>query len=149
VDTVSRAKAVRLPQDLTGVDLLFLNEAEAEAISGVAEPEAAVARLRQMGAAAVILTRGGAGAIASDAGGSKIVPPCPAGIVDVTGAGDAFIAGTLASLVSGQTLQDAATAGAGLAARTVESEDSVRGDVSPELLRGLWPSKVSAPDRAR
>jgi pseudouridine kinase len=46
IDAVSRAKAVRLPDDLTGVDLLFLNEAEAEAISGVAEPEAAVARLR-------------------------------------------------------------------------------------------------------
>ncbi len=61
IDAVSTAKALRLPRDLTGVDVLFANEDEARAMlgadSGAGAPELARA-LHERGAAAVVLTRG-------------------------------------------------------------------------------------------
>jgi pseudouridine kinase len=49
----------------------------------------------------------------------------PGPVVDVTGAGDALVAGTLAALLTDADLDRAVTAGARLAAATVASPASV------------------------
>jgi pseudouridine kinase len=137
VDAVSVAKVARLPADLTGLDLLFLNEAEAAAVLGTElAPDAAAARLRERGAAAVVLTCGAAGLAAAGPAGVVRVPAQAGPVVDVTGAGDALIAATLHRLLAGDALADAARWGAASAALTVASVASVRPDLSPDLLAG-------------
>ncbi|MBD2746608.1 carbohydrate kinase family protein [Microvirga sp. BT688] len=136
VDAVSTPKVMRLPQDLTGVGLLFLNLDEARACLGEPEasPEKAAARLRACGAERVVLTLGGAGLIVADQSGARQVGATRAKITDATGAGDALIAATLVALVKGYSLTEAARLGTAAAALTVESTASVRPDLSFALL---------------
>jgi pseudouridine kinase len=140
VNTVSSPKALRLPKDLSGVDLVFTNVDEASAIvSGLDAParltpvDAATA-LRAAGAGAVIVTDGAKGYALADRDGARMMPAVPARPVDITGAGDSMVAGTLARLLAGDTLEQAARAGALLAALTIESEFSVHPELSPRLL---------------
>jgi pseudouridine kinase len=132
---VSTPKADRLPRDLTGVDLLVLNRDEAAA--WLADPEVsaqrAVARLLAAGAGAVGLTQGAAGVLLGSADGVATVPAASADPVDVTGAGDALIAGTIHRLIAGDRLVAAMRAGTVLAAMTVETDHSVRPDLSAAL----------------
>jgi pseudouridine kinase len=91
-------------------------------------------RLRAAGAAGVVLTRGTAGLVVADAEDVREVPAVPVAPVDVTGAGDALVGGTLAALLAGQELAEAATFGALAAALTLESEHTVRPDLSMRLV---------------
>lgn len=140
VDTVSTPKAVRLPQDLTGIDLLFTNGDEANALLGTAEPPrrlspaAAAAALRQRGAGEVIVTRGAQGYTVASGGGTDDMRAVPARPVDITGAGDAMIAGTLYRLLQGDALGVAARTGALLATLTTENAASVHPELSPRFL---------------
>ncbi len=90
-------------------------------VSGDGDHDAARAqalRLRAEGARDVVVTRGAAGSsvflgnVDIEVPAEKIVP------VDTTGAGDSYIAGFLAALIGGRMPQEAAEAGAALAART-------------------------------
>lgn len=140
VDAVSTRKVVRLPADLRGLALLSCNLDEARAwlarheFDPIQDDVALAQRLRAAGAGAVLLTRGAAGLIVVQ-DSVDVIPAGPARPVDVTGAGDALIAATLASLLGGAGLAVAARAGAERAARTIESPFSVlqpdRGEARP------------------
>ncbi|MBB3021740.1 pseudouridine kinase [Microvirga lupini] len=136
IDAVSSPKVARLPRDLTGVGMLFLNLDEARAYLGepAASPEEAAARLRACGAEHVMLTLGEAGLVAADSSGNHRIGAIGATIVDATGAGDALIAATLVALLKGHSLTEAARLGTAAAALTVESTSSVRSDLSFALL---------------
>ncbi|MBP0652302.1 hypothetical protein J8J40_35100, partial [Mycobacterium tuberculosis] len=60
----------------------------------------------------------------------------PAQPIDVTGANDALIAGTLYRVLAGERLASAVRIGALLAALTSESDMSVHPGLSPRLLSG-------------
>lgn len=138
IDAVSAIKIKRLPADLSGVDLLFLNRDEAAArLGGPISAMEAARLLRQQGARNVIVTAGGDGLAIAGAQGDATIAAPPCRLVDVTGAGDALIAGTLARLVLGHDLADAARAGALLAARTAECDESVRPDLSPDFFAAI------------
>jgi pseudouridine kinase len=148
VDAVSTAKALRLPDDLTGIDVLFLNLDEAAAILGEPVPARATdaetvrrlaTALRGRGAAAVVLTRGAEGAVTLSGDERPVVlAASPATVVDVTGAGDALVAGTLSRLAHGAALPEAVRFGGALAALTLETPSSVRSDLGrPALLAAL------------
>jgi pseudouridine kinase len=145
VDAVSVAKAARLPADLAGIDLLFLNEAEAAALVGAdLAPGEAAQRLRARGVDAVVLTCGAGGLVAAGRGGIAPVPARPGPVVDVTGAGDALIAATLHRLLAGDALAEAARWGVAAASLAIASAASVRPDLSPRLLAravGAAPSR--------
>jgi pseudouridine kinase len=131
---VSTPKVRRLPDDLTGVDLLFLNLDEAQAILGRSlEAKAAAAALVGRGAGAVVITQGSAGAVLAEAGAVVALPSAPARPVDVTGAGDALIAGMLFRVLAGEDPETALRGGILLAARTTESPSTVLPDLSPRL----------------
>jgi len=137
LDAVSIAKAERLPRDLQGVDLLFLNRDEAEALTGVANgasPRQIAAAVRDLGAAAVAVTLGAAGVALADGADVAMLPAVPAKAVDPTGAGDALIAGTLWRLLEGDSLASSLRVGTLAATLAIESESSVRNDMTPELL---------------
>jgi pseudouridine kinase len=139
VDAVSTLKVVRLPPDLTGISLLSCNRDEARAWlaehgrpAGGSDLDLA-ARLQAAGAGAVLLTRGAEGVVVADGDGVQELPAAPATVLDVTGAGDALVAGTLAALVIADRpdppnrpeLLAAVRSGIQRAARTVASPDSV------------------------
>jgi pseudouridine kinase len=136
VDAVSTPKVSRLPRDLTGVGLLFLNLDEARAYLGEPEasPEEAAVRLRACGAERVVLTLGEGGLIVADQSGVHQISAVGATIVDATGAGDALIAATLVALLKCHSLTEATRLGTAAAALTVESTASVRPDLSFALL---------------
>lgn len=136
VDAVSTPKAARLPRDLTGIGVLFLNLDEARSYLGEIEatPDEAATRLRTCGAERVVLTLGENGLVAADRSGVHQIGAVGAKIVDATGAGDALIAATLMSLLKGHALTEAARLGTVAAALTVESTASVRPDLSFALL---------------
>ncbi len=140
VEAVSVPKVARLPRDLSGIDLLFCNGDEAEALArhhgwpltGNTLDLAEV--LIGQGARNVVITRGAAGALIADSDGTRFIPATAAHVYDVTGAGDALVAGTLTMLAGGATLDDAVLGGTLVAALTVESRYSVRPDLSVDLV---------------
>ncbi len=136
IDAVSSPKVMRLPRDLTGVGLLFLNMDEACAYldRAKASPEEAAASLQACGAERIVLTFGEAGLLAAGSSGAQRIEAISAKIVDATGAGDALIAATLVALLRGHSLTEAARFGSAAAALTVESTASVRPDLSFALL---------------
>jgi pseudouridine kinase len=144
VDGVSTPKVVRLPADLTGLALLFVNRDEALAWLTVHRPEQAAwadgelaTVLLEAGVEQVVLTRGPRPAVLADATGVRELPAVPATVLDVTGAGDALVAGTLAELVAGRGLDDAVRFGHAAAAATVAVVGGVRTDLSRALVDEL------------
>lgn len=132
---VSVQKSRRIAAILDRIDLLFLNRYEAESILGEAATLAELAaRLVGKGVARGILTAGPAGGLAW-AGEARLALPAPsAQAVNVNGAGDALAAATLARLHAGDTFFAAAERGMAAAALTVETEATVRQDLTMALL---------------
>ncbi|TZG26413.1 adenosine kinase [Sphingomonas montanisoli] len=86
------------------IDILFANDGELCAITGIADFDAALAHLATQ-VPLLIVTCGPEGAVGVAGGKRFDVPAEPAGpVVDTTGAGDAFAAGVFAGLVRGEPL---------------------------------------------
>jgi sugar/nucleoside kinase (ribokinase family) len=79
-------------------DYVLPSDGEAEALTGRADPEAAVEWLLGMGIQAVISKHGGRGSTVHTADGSLNVPAFAVDAVDPTGAGDCFAAGVVHGL---------------------------------------------------
>ena len=138
-NTVSAPKALKLRGLEAGIDLLFTNRDEANALLGLdqkTDAAGAAQALSGAGFKAAVLTDGGNGYAVIEEGVADWFPAMPASPVDITGAGDAFVAGTLCRLVAGNGLAQAARAGALLAARTTETLESVLPDLSPAFFEG-------------
>ncbi len=123
VDAASAGPLRHVPEFLDwvrGVDLLFANTDEAEALTGsrAGPADLAGALARQVRTAIVKL--GAAGAVAATSGDVVSVPAQTARVIDATGAGDAFAAGFLrAWLTPPPSVMDALRSGATLGARAV------------------------------
>jgi pseudouridine kinase len=114
VDAVSVPKAARLPADLSGIAVLFGNLDEARALVGDpgADRYGCARALRARGVSASVLTLGAEGAFVLAGDDEPIhVPGIPVRVRDVTGAGDALVAATLAGLLRGRGLAEAVGAG--------------------------------------
>lgn len=144
VVAVSAPKVLRLPADLTGIDILFCTRDEAQAwlaacgdAPGDDAPAAELAAaLRASGARAVVVTLGAAGALALDGDGVVEVPGEPVAVVDVTGGGDALVAGTVSAIVEGAGLAAAVRRGVRLAGLTVAVQGAVRPDLAAAAQAG-------------
>ena len=86
------------------VDYFFPNEMEGRLITGLSDPEEMLRELKAMGIQGAVLKLGRAGAAALEGDRIHRIAPPPVEAVDTTGAGDAFDAGFLRSLVTGSTL---------------------------------------------
>jgi sugar/nucleoside kinase (ribokinase family) len=93
---------------LRSIDLLFLNEVEARLLVGIKNPEEAARRALKMGPKIVALKLGKKGCTILTKKGKIHSPAFDVKVVDTTGAGDAFDAGFLASVVKGWDLKKAA-----------------------------------------
>jgi pseudouridine kinase len=131
---VSEAKMERLPHDLEGLHLLVMNAGELATVAP--DPNAAFERLHERGVGCVLVSKGSDGLLLSTPERAPRHWPAPrVAVVDVTGAGDALSAGVCASLLRDRDDYDAAARlGLELAALTLQTEDSVHPDLTPDFL---------------
>jgi sugar/nucleoside kinase (ribokinase family) len=122
------SKLPDLKKVLSRVDLLLINEGEADAISGKSNAIAAAQEILKMGPKIVVIKRGEYGFVLYSKEGYFILPAFPiANVVDPTGAGDTFAGaffGYLAKLDKGydlETVKQACIQGCLLASFTVEA----------------------------
>jgi len=86
-----------------GAAILFPNEDEAEALTGLVDPIAQLDRLAYL-YPLVVLKRGARGCLARQGRQTTEVPSPQVSVVDTTGAGDAFVAGFLSAHLNGASL---------------------------------------------
>jgi len=99
------------------LDILFVNRAEALALTQERDPRNALRSLLNAGARDVVFKLGKDGCLILDEGVIREVPPFPVRAVDSTGAGDAFVAAFLYARLRGWSpLEAALTANAAGAA---------------------------------
>jgi sugar/nucleoside kinase (ribokinase family) len=136
-------------------DLLAVNEAEGQAILGRnLKGEQLTSRLfstlsKMNPEIRLLVTCGSKGAYSAVKGSIEFIPPLMAKVINTTGAGDAFLGGTLAGLTRGLPLQkhrndqyfgetmleSAAELGALCAGMAVETEDSIAFHVTPQSVK--------------
>jgi pseudouridine kinase len=127
IESVSVEKSKKLPRVLHAfpVFLATPNLHQIEALFGNRDIEHAVKRLHQMGLSSVVVHAGSEGAFASDGKDLEHIPAQASGsVMDVTGAGDAALAGMLHGLLLGDDLFQAAARGQATAAQVVKSTRS-------------------------
>jgi pseudouridine kinase len=145
IDAVSTPKARRLSRLLRArrpIHLLALNRDEVAALTGrkvrtESDLRAAVQALHRAGIAHVVVGLGPRGVLASSAEPPKTtrVAAAAAPLVDVTGGGDAALAGTVFGLLQGQDLAEAARWGQAAAAMTVSATETVSPALSAAALQ--------------
>lgn len=96
---------------LEETDYFVLNNDEGRQLTGQSEPTAILAALRSHTKAALILTLGPQGCCVQQDGQVTSIPALPVEAVDSTGAGDSFIAGLCAGLLTGRSLSASARLG--------------------------------------
>lgn len=134
LDPVGVAKAQRLSVDQP-VHTFTPNREELAAFTGTGDVDHAVKICHDRGIGTVWLREGAAGStlFRGDQEPVRVQLP-PAEVVDVTGAGDAMLAGYLHRLVTGVSPEEAAHFGAAAAWLTVGSPATVRPDLAAELV---------------
>lgn len=123
---LNMAPAAAVPDEvLRALDLLVVNELEAEVVAGddaAGEPPEAIARLlAQRHGLTCVVTLGGAGCLAVGPAAAVRVPALPIRPVDTTGAGDTFVGALTAWLDGGARLEDALRAASVAAACACEA----------------------------
>jgi len=109
------------------VDLLFVNDREAEQLTGQREAGKMASALHRLGARRLILKLGEQGCLFSDEDDREVVPAFHVQVTDTTGAGDVFVAGYLAALRQGMAALDAAQFANAVAALSIQASGSVGG----------------------
>jgi pseudouridine kinase len=130
VDPISVAKAARVRPVLNEIDVLFPNAKEAAALSGHSvetrdDLVQAAAEIRRRGVGTVIVTLGEDGVYLDNGEQGRFIQAIPARKVsDVTGAGDALVAGYVYAVAAGERYEPALW-GLAAASLTVETEESI------------------------
>ena len=127
LDAVSLAKSQRLPAGLSNVSVLFLNADQARHLGGL---DAVMAR----GPRAIVLTKGSNGVtLAEGSNRTHLAAPAVA-VANVSGAGDALIAGTLLGLSENRPLAEAVRHGLAAAALALQTMATVPADLTRQKL---------------
>lgn len=150
VDPVSSIKSKKLPQDLTGVELILPNLEEAEELAGMkieapADYAIAASIIKGRGAKNVVITLGSDGIFFCSPNDSGHLPIYKINCIDVTGAGDALAAGILSSMAHGHELRKACQYGLAAAAFTLNTKQSVSPYLSIENIKALIINPQSSP----
>lgn len=100
----------RILRLLPQIDLLFLSNHEAAAITDHRDPRKSFLQLQRVGAREIVMKLGKRGCLISDGGVLRQVPSFTVRAVDSTGAGDAFNAAFLQARLRGWSAREAALA---------------------------------------
>lgn len=140
IDGVSSTKAHRVTNALSKAKFpylhsLKLNLKEAVAVTGEANYALAAQRLIDLGVAHVYITLGSEGVYCRTAAEEWLYPALPlTGVVNTTGAGDAFLAGVVYALAQGLQFPKTAQYGLMAARATLMSPKAVNSDIANILL---------------
>lgn len=118
-------------------DVVSANRAEAAALTGATDDDAAADALLALGPVAVLLKGGADGSLVAAPDGRARVAAIPTDVVDTLAAGDAYVAATLVGLARGRSLLDAARRGAAagsLACRAAGSQGAAYAAADVEAL---------------
>jgi pseudouridine kinase len=144
IDPVSSEKAKKLPDDLRGVTAIFPNLEEAIELAGVGtdiassdKPDYAELALaiHRRGVRHVFITVGDRGVFHSNEGEAILIPSIPTRVVEVTGAGDAFVAGVAYGFLHNHSFGDACRFGLAAAHLTLQTADSVSGSLNEQSIQ--------------
>lgn len=137
VDGVSVERVRRLRPILNEVAALFTNLAQASSLADreLEDPRQAAEALYALGVQFGVVTNGAAGALAWEGRTTRSYEALQASPRDVTGAGDALVAGTLYALAQGSGLLDAVPFGMAAAAITVESSQTTSPALNAQSLQ--------------
>ena len=140
---VSSPKMSRMPENLSGVTYFICNQDEAEtylsqSLQTEQQFEQAVRDLLAKGIEYVVLTLGSEGIVAGSKAGIERLKTVPVDeVVDVTGAGDAFVSAFLHAMLQDEPYIDALRFGLYNASKTLQCETTVREDLSYNELT-IW-----------
>lgn len=123
----------RVLPNLGRADTVIVNEAEAEALTGVSGDDA-LPELHRLGAATAVVTRGSRGAVASDGTSTAEVPASDVVEADATGAGDLFVAAYVWASLRGLELPECVAWATLAAALSVRAPTALDGAVHLEEL---------------
>lgn len=143
IDPVSVVKSKKLSGDLRGIYLLKPNPMEAAAITGrpvetIGQAMNAGETLLAMGVENVVITLGKAGYVIVNKEIKEYIGIEPIlDVINVNGAGDAFMAGIIYGLQQGFSLRHACQWGAAAAAFTVSSPDTVAENITSTQLQAF------------
>ncbi len=136
--SVPKAKKLLMFKRARPVFAITPNQQQLQALTGEFELEAAIARLHGFGFENVIVHRGGEGAlVSSSAGRFAIAAFTPDAIADVTGAGDAAVAGLIVGLLEGLPLAKASRLGQAAASIKLATRESVAVDLNRDRLKSI------------
>jgi pseudouridine kinase len=137
-DPVSVDKARRMVGVLGGIDAIFPDGLEAAVLGGAATTHSAAIAIHGRGVGEVVVTLGPEGVFVADRDGVRARPAVPpSSVVDVTGAGDALVAGYVYAIVAAQ--DDPVGWGLAAASLAVETDSSIPPGVTVESVRARLP----------
>ena len=107
------------------LDMLFLNEEEARAVTGLEDPEAACRFLQERGVSIVVVKLGARGCGVLEGNVWSHQPAPAVQVVDTTGAGDCFCGAYLHAVLQDQSHRDCARLAVAAASLSVERQGNV------------------------
>lgn len=138
---VSGPKMAHLPQDLTGLSWLVVNQDESETYFGCQVTSEAdfldlAEKWLSRGVEHVLVTRGKQASYYAHSDGTRLLvqPPLVDTVVDVTGAGDSFSAGLIYGILQDRPATEAIAYGLTNAYHTIQTPATVRTDLSAQQL---------------
>lgn len=134
---LNAAPARELPGPLGAqIEILLVNEVEAEMLAGTADPVEAATRLAILNRVAIV-TAGAAGLAVAGRGQRFELAGHEVKVASAHGAGDAFAGALAARLAKGQSLRDAVAFANAAAAALVATAEEVRGSLGPAAAEAL------------
>ncbi|MDU0205088.1 carbohydrate kinase [Paenibacillus sp. MAH-36] len=143
IDPVSSEKAKKLPQELHGVTAIFPNWEEACQLAGIAPGNSSnnsdystiAGAILARGVRHVFITLGSQGVMYAGEEGERHFPPIPTKVVEVTGAGDAFVAGIAYGVMRQSTYMESCMYGLAASHITLQTDQSVASELTEERLQ--------------
>lgn len=140
-DPTSTGLAARLLPHLNGLHVIAPNVAEANILCGKAiasndrdDALLAARHLVSVGVGIAMVTLAEFGVVYAGAEQSGHIPAIRTDVVDLTGAGDALTAGVIFGLLNDVPLDESVRLGVSAASLTLRSRETVRSDLTDELL---------------
>lgn len=140
IDPVSSEKAKKLPQELRGVTAIFPNLEEACQLAGITPGSSSdysmiAGAIRERGVRHVFITLGSQGVMYAGEEGERLFKPIPTRVVEVTGAGDAFVAGIAYGVMRQSTYMDSCIYGLAASHITLQTNQSVASELTEDRLQ--------------
>lgn len=142
VEPVSVEKSRKLHGLLGKISYLTPNLDELAALAGIAisteeDQQRAISHLLTLGVRNLVITLGKEGALLANEDGIRHFPAFPAQVVDVTGAGDSFVAGMAYGILRGISLEESLRYGMALGKCTVETAETVWSKLTLDVIHQL------------